>query len=152
MQHDPKQYLLDAYLGEIGGEASFLALIDRLPEHEDTLRLLAKVESDTATALAPYLDETPNQSALADVQDKAQARMQKFKATSWAEMIEDILPIIEDALTRFIDAEQHAPSNLQGIYKTYTAHEQALADFLYLERDGKDGTRILRDYLDTLPR
>ena len=51
----PEQYLREAYLGEIGGEATFLALIDSITEKGNELRLLAQVENVTAEYLKPYL-------------------------------------------------------------------------------------------------
>jgi hypothetical protein len=45
-------------------------------------------------------------------------------------------------------AEAHAPKELLEVYQTYTAHEQALADYLRLERDGKGGAHVLENYFE----
>ena len=150
MSHDSKQYLLDVYLGELGGESSFLAMIAHLPEHEEKLRLLATVEKETAAALAPYLEEKPSASTVADVHNAATERMKTFQLDSWSAMIDGVLPIVDAALAQIIEAEQHAPEALRDIYRTYTAHEQALADCLRLEKEGKDGSGALTQYLATL--
>ena len=53
--HDASSYLKDAYLGELGGEASFIAWEEVLPERKDSLRLLAEVEAVTARYLRQHL-------------------------------------------------------------------------------------------------
>jgi hypothetical protein len=45
-------------------------------------------------------------------------------------------------------AEAHAPKELLEVYQTYTAHEQALADYLRLEQDGKGGAPVLENYIE----
>ena len=62
-------------------------------------------------------------------------------------MIESILPRVEEVLEQFKAAEKHAPEELLPIYRTYTAHEQALADFLSAEQNQQDGMPALRQYL-----
>ena len=76
MTHDPGKYLTDAYLGEIGGEASFHALAKRFPERAADLALLADVEARTASYLADYLADIPDSDKIAHVQQMAHERMQ----------------------------------------------------------------------------
>lgn len=38
--------------------------------------------------------------------------------------------------------------NGKDVVETYTDHEQALADYLRLERDGKDGAHVLENYIN----
>ena len=51
----PEDYLQEAYLGEIGGEATFRALAEALPEQANDLNLLAEVERVTAEYLSLHL-------------------------------------------------------------------------------------------------
>ena len=45
-------------------------------------------------------------------------------------------------------AEEHAPEQLMEVYQTFTAHEQALSDYLKLAREGQDGAHVLEDYIN----
>ena len=62
-----------------------------------------------------------------------------------------LLPVVENALALFIDAEANATEALLPIYQTYTAHERALRDFLEAEKRGEPGSGFLAHYLESLP-
>lgn len=57
-------------------------------------------------------------------------------------------PIVQEALEEFKAAEAHAPEELLEVYQMYTAHEQALSDYLRLEREGTNGEHVLRNYIE----
>ena len=44
-------------------------------------------------------------------------------------------------------AHDYAPRDLLAVYETFTAHEQALLDYLELEQRGENGDQVLKEYL-----
>ncbi|MGI9328943.1 MAG: hypothetical protein ACR2PZ_27245 [Pseudomonadales bacterium] len=146
--HNPEQYLQQAYLGEIGGEATFRSLADALPERADALNLLAEVERLTADYLRTHLLTQISTETVDEHRAEAVNRVTDIGKLSWSGVIDFAIPIVDEALTTFKAAEQQAPSELLGVYRMYTAHEQALAEYFRLERDGSDGTHVLEKYLD----
>ena len=144
----PEHYLQEAYLGEIGGEATFRALAESLPERASDLHLLAEVERVTAEYLSLHLLSSVPTEAVAKRRAEGKKRVTAMGIESWAALLEGALPVVEDALATLKAAEAHAPKDLLEVYQTYTAHEQALADYLRLERDGKDGAHVLENYIN----
>jgi hypothetical protein len=142
----PERYLQEAYLGEIGGEATFRALAEALPERASDLHLLAEVERVTAEYLNLYLLSSVGAVAKRRVEGKK--RVAAMGIENWAALLDTALPIVEEALATLRAAEAHAPKDLLEVYQTFTAHEQALADYLRLERDGKDGAQVLENYIN----
>ena len=66
-------------------------------------------------------------------------------------MVEATLQIVTKALAHMRAQEQHAPADLLTVYQTYTAHEQALADYLNNEKRGQSSTAPLETYLASIP-
>jgi hypothetical protein len=143
-----ERYLLDAYLGEISGEATFRALVESLPERASELHLLAKVERVTAVYLSHHLLSPVSTEAVASRRAEAKRRVTSMGIDSWAGLLEGATPIVQEALEKFKAAESHAPKDLLEVYQTYTAHEQALTDYLRLEREGKGGAHVLENYIE----
>jgi hypothetical protein len=143
-----ERYLLDAYLGEISGEATFRALAGTLPERASDLHLLAEVERVTAVYLSHHLLSPVSMEAVASRRAEAKRRATAMGIDSWAALLESAIPIVQEALEKIKAAEAHAPKELLEVYQTYTAHEQALADYLRLERDGKGGAHVLENYIE----
>ncbi|MEE3278666.1 MAG: hypothetical protein VX211_02650 [Pseudomonadota bacterium] len=141
------EYLKQAYLGEYGGEASFLAWAKYMPEHESSLRLLAEVESATASYLRGYLSGDVTEEEVAARVKFGRDRAADFDPGSWTSLLKAVMPIVEEALIRLRAAENDAPAGLETVYRHFTAHEQALADFFTRELNGEDGTSILKNYL-----
>ena len=146
----PEQYLKKAYLGEIRGEATFRAFVDVFPEHRAALELLAEVERATAQFLKPKVTADVSQAELDRAREQANARIENFKVKSWQQFVESILPTVEQALATMKEAHAFAPSELLTVYETYTAHEQALLDYLSKERRGEKGEHELTGYLNGL--
>ena len=143
-----QRYLLDAYLGEIRGEATFRLLAEALPERAGDLHMLAEVERVTAAYLSHYLLSPVSTEAEAACRAAAKRRVTAMSIDSWAALLEGVTPIVQAAVEKFKAAEAHAPKELLEVYQTYTAHEQALADYLRLERDGKGGAHVLENYIE----
>jgi hypothetical protein len=148
---DPSEaYLKQAYLGEIRGEAFFRGLTQAMPERADDIALLAEVERATAAYLFPYLVKPVGPEEVSAAHDAGQSRVSNMAIGSWSELVETILPIISGAIATFREAETHAPQHLREVYELFTAHEQALLDYLHAERDGQDGSSRLRAFLEQL--
>ncbi|MFP6806732.1 MAG: hypothetical protein VB957_06065 [Pseudomonadales bacterium] len=148
-----ERYLLDAYLGEISGESTFRALVGTLPERASDLHMLAEVERVTAVYLSHHLLSPVSTEAVASCRAEAKRQVAAMGIDSWAAFLEGATPIVEQALEELKAAEAQAPKALLEVYQTYTAHEQALADYLRLERDGNGGAHVLENYIErVVPR
>jgi hypothetical protein len=143
----PEIYLQEAYLGEIGGEATFLGLVEALPERAGSLNLLAEVERVTAEYLSDHLLSPISPEVVEQRRAEGRNRATALSAENWAALLDSAIPVVEAAVAVFKTAEANAPDDLLEVYQTYTAHEQALADYMLLERDGQDGARVLQDYI-----
>ena len=142
-----QQYLLDAYLGEIRGEATFRLLAETLPERADDLHMLAEVERLTAAYLSDYLLSPVSTEAEAAWRAAAKRRVTAMSIDSWAALLEEVTPIVQAALEKFKVAEAQAPRELRHVYQAFTAHELVLADYLRLEQDGNGGAHLLENYI-----
>ncbi|MBT5152671.1 MAG: hypothetical protein HOM44_01160 [Gammaproteobacteria bacterium] len=143
-----QQYLLDAYLGEIRGEATFRLLAETLPERADDLHMLAEVERLTAAYLSDYLLSPVSTEAEAACRAAAKRRVTAMSIDSWAALLEEVTPIVQAALEKFKVAEAQAPRELRHVYQAFTAHELVLADYLRLEQDGNGGAHLLENYIE----
>lgn len=149
--HAPDQYLKDAYLGELRGQATFEMLKERFPDKARELDLLADIEAATAIFLRPHLcHQGVSAAEEAHARAQGQARKTMTHYASWQDFIDQAVPFLERATQTLKAAEQHAPPELISVYETYTAHEQALVDFLLLEREGKSGSPVAQAYLDSI--
>ncbi len=145
----PEEYIKQAYLGEFGGEETFRAWAELLPKRAESLNLLAEVEAATAAYLKKYLLAAVDDEEVERLRKFGRERAQEIAPATWSTMLDMAEPIIDEALVRFKAAEATAPLDLKPVYEHYTAHEQALADFIKRERDGLDGNPILQKYLDS---
>ena len=143
-----QRYLLDAYLGEIRGEATFRLLAETLPERADDLHMLAEVERLTAAYLSDYLLSPVSTEAEAACRAAAKRRVTAMSIDSWAALLEEVTPIVQAALEKFKVAEAQAPRELRHVYQAFTAHELVLADYLRLEQDGNGGAHLLENYIE----
>ena len=150
--HDASSYLKDAYLGELGGEASFIAWEEVLPERKDSLRLLAEVEAVTARYLRQHLMSEVSEQEAAAVINTGRARALEYAPRDWKALLQSAMPIVEDALIRFEAQERHAPAALRHVYEHFTAHERALVEYFAAELRGENGAQILEAYLATTAR
>ena len=143
-----QQYLLDAYLGEIRGEATFRLLAETLPERADDLHMLAEVERLTAAYLSDYLLSPVSTEAEAACRAAAKRRVTAMSIDSWAALLEGVTPIVQAALEEFKAAESQAPRELRHVYQAFTAHELVLAEYLRFEQEGKGGAHLLENYIE----
>ena len=145
--HDVDAYLKRGYLGEIAGELIFLGLADRYPEHRAKLELLARVEATTAAELRAVLAAAPTDDEIDQAKQRGNDSAARFAASNWTDMLESLQPYINDAVERMRAAEAKAPASLASVYARFTAHEQALADFITLELRGEESSAPAREYL-----
>ena len=143
-----QRYLLDAYLGEIRGEAIFRLLAETLPERASDLHTLAEVERVTAVYLSHHLLSPVSTETEASCRAVAKRQVTAMSIDSWAALLEGVTPIVQKAVEKFKAGEAHAPKELLKVYQTFTAHEQVLADYLRLEQDGKGGAHVLENYIE----
>ncbi|MEE2782608.1 MAG: hypothetical protein VYE04_04585 [Pseudomonadota bacterium] len=143
----PQQYLMQGYLGEIRGEETFRVFIDKLPDRRASLELLAEVERATAAFLKGHLEAEASPVDVEQARDQARARLENFAVDSWQDFISASKPIVEQALAIMKQAHDYAPRDLLAVYETFTAHEQALLDYLELEQRGENGDQVLKEYL-----
>lgn len=144
--HDVEAYIKRGYLGEIAGEIFFLKMADHHPEHREKLEMLARVEGTTAADLRPHLSAAPTEAEITQAKDRGNDLL-GFSEASWTEMLTKLGPYIDDAVDRMRAAEAEAPPEMASVYARFTAHEQALADFITLELGGEESTAPLRAYL-----
>ena len=130
-----QQYLLDAYLGEIRGEATFRLLAETLPERADDLHMLAEARSGRRQPRAAC-------------RAAAKKRVTAMSIDSWAALLEGVTPIVQAALEEFKAAEAQAPRELRHVYQAFTAHELVLAEYLRFEQEGKGGAHLLENYIE----
>ena len=143
----PEQYLQEAYLGEIGGEATFRALARALPERKKELVLLAEVERVTAEYLRQHLLSTVPEERVRSRRAEGVERVNALGIESWSALLDSAIPVVDAALELMRAAEAQAPEELLQVYQTFTAHEQALADYMRLEQQGKEGGHILEGFI-----
>ncbi len=143
-----EDYLREAYLGELGGEATFRALVEVLPDRAADLSLLADVERVTANYLKPHLRAEVPEALVVERRKAGEQGVSALGVESWEGFLKIALPVVEKALARMKDAEAGAPEALLEVYETYSAHEQALADFMHQELEGNAGAHVLERYLE----
>ena len=68
--------------------------------------------------------------------------------TSWDDLLASATPFIQAAADRMKAAETHAPKALSDVYQVFTAHEQALVDYMQLESTSADGADVLRAFIN----
>ncbi|MDG2278417.1 MAG: hypothetical protein P8L31_10705, partial [Pseudomonadales bacterium] len=112
----------------------------------------AEVERATAAYLRPYLTVAVSENDEAKAREAARKRVAGLTISSWQDLVQASLPIVEAALKIMKQAEEHAPNELLSVYGTYRAHEQALADYLHAQQNGAPGDHFLFSYLTLLRR
>jgi len=134
--------LLEAYNGEIGGEAFFSALAQSAatPDNAAKWQMLARLEHCVAARLRPELKARgvtlpPADDELRRGLDSAA----EYALLPWREALAKLRPALEAYVRDFQAAESRMPANLKSLAQFVTAHEVALLEFVIRELD--DGGR-----------
>ncbi|MEM8728947.1 MAG: FAD-dependent oxidoreductase [Pseudomonadota bacterium] len=150
----PSQAYLDTlllyYEEEIGGEAYFSALADRLeaPHHKTCMRLLAEVERHCAEIVKPLVDQyglEPRDTATLVSMGQADADR---GPQDWDGMIAYMRAKFPDYIDDFKNLEALAPTSDLPILARMTEHEVVAVEFLEAEAAGApDSVAPLRRYI-----
>jgi hypothetical protein len=152
---DYEQLLLDAYKGELFGDAIFTAMAahdDWRSEHRNTLQTLATIEARTAAALRPLVD-----AAGIDLGDEDEPRRQGREmgsaGGSWDGFVKALFDALPQFLANFVRLRELAPDPHAPAIAALVAHEQAISAFAQLEIAGYHdvSTAVLTRYLETAP-
>jgi hypothetical protein len=146
--------LLDAYKGELFGNAIFgeMAARPEWAEHREALLLLAEIEGRTAAALQPLVD-----AAGIDVGDVEEPRNQGRElgamGGSWDGFVKALFDALPPFLANFVRLREAATDPHHPAIAALVAHEQTISAFAQLELAGNhDGsTALLTRYLETAP-
>ena len=140
---DERQYLIDAYQGEVLGEALFALRAELEPEAaaEAKWRVLERLERFVKARLRPELERR----GLSTAEDPAKVEEGRKAAVGVASLPpETAASALRDAIGRFVAevaaAREAAPADLSGIASLVLGHEQALLEFAERELAG-DGEK-----------
>lgn len=134
--------LLEAYNGEIGGEAFFSALAQSAatPARAAQWQTLSRLERYVAARLRPELEARGVAVPPADGEVRRGLDWaREYAQLSWRETLERLRPALEGYVRDFQAAESRMPAELKPLAQFVTAHEVALLEFVIRELD--DGGR-----------
>jgi hypothetical protein len=144
------ELLLDAYRGEVFGEAFFGAMLDGAlgVEHADAIAALRDVEAQTASRLHARVDAHNLQYAGDPVGEGTQLGTAS-SAGSWTDFLSSLRQFLPDFLARFEQLRALDPAD--PVFDDLIAHEQAIDRFaeLALAGDEPAGLAVLRAHLAT---
>ncbi len=150
---DYNQLLLDAYSGEVFGNAIFgeMAGRDEWAEHRATLEALAAIEQRTADTLRPLVD-----AAGIDVDEEKSRREGRELgaiAVDWDDFVKALFEALPPFLANFVRLRELAADPHDPALAALVAHEQTISAFAQLELAGhRDlSTTLLTRYLETAP-
>jgi len=142
--------LLDAYRGEVFGEAFFGALLDGAlgAEHAAAIAALRDIEAQTASRLRTRVDAHGLQYA-GDPHGEGTELGTASSAGSWSGFLSSLRQFLPDFLGRFEQLRALDPAD--PVFDDLVAHEQAIDRFaeLALEGDEPAGLAVLRAHLAT---
>ncbi len=143
--------LLDAYNGEVFGDAFFGALAHKQPDEErrEKLKILQTVEARTATSLRRLITNAglhPDPSA---PRQQAETLAAAVDPENWHGFLRGLLDALPQFLAKFERLKAIAPSPRDPALIALVNHEQAIERFAQLELDGdeKGSRKPLEDHL-----
>ena len=153
MDDEYRALLLDAYKGEILGEALFGAFAARESgDRAAKLRVLERIEGTTASQLRPLVD-----AAEIDVaDDEATARAQGHEIGSadieWDVFVKGLHDALPPYLANFVRLRTMAVDRNEPAFVALVAHEQAINAFAELELAGRAdcSLAVLQWHLETV--
>ena len=146
--------LLDAYKGEVFGEALFAEYAARESgDHAEKLRTLGQIEGDTAGRLRTLVDDAGIDVAVTDV-DAMQAQGREIGASDmgWDGFVKGLHDALPPFLANFVELRTLAADPQDPALVALVAHEQAINAFAELELAGKPdcSLAVLRWHLDAV--
>lgn len=127
-----------AYLGEIRGEAFFLALAEHIDEGAAALRLLAQLERQTGQRMASLLHR--HGLPLGDhaaARAKGRERAQEWSTLDWPQALERLEALVLPFVERYDALAEQAIVADRDTLDDFARHEHALLDFTRLARQGR---------------
>jgi len=135
---------VQAYQGEVLGEALFAGIADRIPdaEHARKMRVLATLELLTKEAVAPALDRA----GISTVPDPemlglAEALVPDSVSQAWDEVMRSLEAITGQFIPLYRRIAELDPTERQAA-DLLVAHEAALRDFARAELAGEGATSL----------
>ena len=155
MNDEYRTLLLDAYKGELFGEALFAAFAEREndPERIEKFRVLERIEGTTASQLRPLVDAA---GIGVRAEDEAASRAQGVELGStgidWDGFVKGLHDALPSFLADFVRLRTLAPEPSDPALVALIAHEQAINAFAELELAGKAdcSLAVLHWHLETV--
>jgi hypothetical protein len=154
MSDEYRTLLLDAYKGEVLGEALFGAFAARESgDRAVKLRVLERIEGTTATQLRPLVDAA---GVDVDAEDEATVRAQGREigsaAIEWDAFVRGLHDALPSYLANFVRLRTMATDANDPALVALVAHEQAINAFAELELAGNSdcSLAVLQWHLDTV--
>jgi hypothetical protein len=130
--------LLEAYRGEVAGEAYFSALAQETsePDRAHKWRTLAQLERLVANRIRAALEERgiPIPATEADWQRGLRSATE-YIAMPWRDALVRLQPELDRYVRDFEVSESRMPEDLLPLAQFVTAHERALLEFVAMELD-----------------
>lgn len=136
--HPRSSELQAAYLGEIRGEAFFLALAGYFHEGASALRLLARLELRTGQRMASLLHR--HGLPLGDLdaaRAKGRERAREWSTLNWQQALERLEDLVRPFVEQYDTLAEQASRADQPALDALALHERALLDFTRLARQGR---------------
>ena len=136
-----KEFLYEAYRGELFGIAFFSAFAETAEgseAHEKWLALI-ELEHHTAALLKRWLERNGQVCAAKDPEMEAHGRETALPwlALDWNSLMATMAPWIEGYAIKYRDRADGAPPELYWICDMVAAHEEAILSFVLAEQSGK---------------
>jgi hypothetical protein len=147
--------LVDAYQGEVLGEALFGAFAERVsdPDHAQKLRTLQRIEGTTAAQLRPLVDAANiNVAAPDEEQTRRQGREIGNAGIEWDVFVQGLHDALPPYLANFVQLRTLAADPNDPALVALVAHEQAINAFAELELAGRSDSSlaVLEWHLETV--
>jgi hypothetical protein len=151
---DYEELLLEAYKGEVFGNAFFgeLAGRDEWRDHRAPLEALAAIEQRTADMLRPLVDAAGIEVGDAE-QPRREGRELGAMGGSWDDFVKGLFDALPSFLASFVRLRELAADPHDPALAALVAHEQTISAFAQLELAGhRDiSATLLTRYLETAP-
>jgi hypothetical protein len=155
MNDDYRSLLLDAYKGELLGDALFAAAAAREAngEHAEKLRALQRIEANTASQLRPLVEAAEIQVSAQDEETvQAQGREIGAAGIEWDVFVKGLHDALPAYLANFVRLRTLAIDASDPALVALVVHEQAINAFAELELAGRPdcSLAVLQWYLETV--
>ena len=151
---DYNELLLDAYKGELLGEALFATMAERqdLADHEAQIRTLAAIEGRTAATLQPLVAAAGLECD--EEESRALGRELGSAGGDWLGFVRALHDALPPFLADFVRLRELADDRHDRAFSTLVAHELAINAFTELELAGHPDVSgvVLTRYLEGAPK